>query len=314
MNTRIFIAGLTMAALALGCSSKDDDPNATSGAVTDGDSGGADDGGTAAGDDAGDDGGTMGGDDGGTAGESDGAEDSADESGDDGPGSFLIQPDGGSGGVFECDLWAQDCPKGEKCIAWASDGGTWNATRCSEIADSPAQPGDECTVEGGGASGLDNCDIGGMCWDVDPKTNMGVCVAQCNGSAENPICDDPDTVCSIANNGALQICLPVCDPLLQDCSDSQACYPIGDDWACAPDVSGEMGTFPDPCEFINVCDPGFICAGDAAEGNGAAVCNPVCDTSMAVECPGQGQMCLAWYVEGEAPPGYEDVGVCTLPV
>jgi hypothetical protein len=243
------------------------------------------------------------------------------ESGSDDGVVFLVPPDGG-GISFECDLFAQDCPAGEKCMPWANDGGSsWNATRCSPIANNPGQPGDECTVEGSGTSGIDDCDLGSMCWDVDSETNMGVCVQMCTGDSSNPICEDPSTTCTIANDGAIVLCLPVCDPILQDCPQGQACYPVADDWVCGPDASGEMGGYGDPCEFINVCDPGLICLGASATPNcqGAiGCCTEVCDLTDPAgdgQCTGapQGQTCQAWYEEGSAPPGYEDVGACALP-
>ena len=246
------------------------------------------------------------------------------ESGDDTGVVFLLEPDGG-GVSFECDIFAQDCPEGEKCMPWANDGGSsWNATRCSPISDNPGQPGDECTVEGSGTSGIDTCDLGSMCWDVDPKTNMGTCAAMCTGDESNPICEDPDTTCAITNDGAIVLCLAACDPILQDCVEGQACYPIQDGWACAPDASGETGVYGDPCEFINVCDPGYICldasavpTGEACEG-AAGCCSAVCDITDPMgdaQCEGSagGQTCQPWYEEGSAPPGYEDVGACALP-
>ena len=55
-----------------------------------------------------------------------------------GAGFIYGAPDGG-GISFECDLFEQDCPPGEKCMPWANDGGgAWNATRCSPVADNPA--------------------------------------------------------------------------------------------------------------------------------------------------------------------------------
>jgi len=234
---------------------------------------------------------------------------------------FIEDPDGG-GISFECDMFAQDCPEGEKCMPWANDGSNaWNATRCSPIADNPGQPGDSCAVEGSGVSGLDDCDIGAMCWDVDPETNVGVCQAMCTGDESNPICENPDTTCIIVNDGAIVLCLPGCDPLLQDCDDGQACYPVGDDFTCIPDASGEMGVYADPCEFINACDPGLFCLGAAAVPNcvgSGGCCSEVCDLSDAAgdgQCSGQadGQTCQPWYEEGAAPPGYEDVGACALP-
>ena len=60
-------------------------------------------------------------------------------------------PDTGGLEPFDCDIWAQDCPEGEKCSAWANDGGgAWNATRCVPVDDDPDQVGEACNVEGSG--------------------------------------------------------------------------------------------------------------------------------------------------------------------
>ncbi len=234
---------------------------------------------------------------------------------------FINEPDGGGVGI-ECSVWDQDCPQGEKCMPWANDGGSsWNATKCTPLDPNPAQPGDSCTVEGNGVSGVDNCDIASMCWDVDPETNMGTCVAFCTGSEANPVCDDPNTTCSIANEGVLILCLPNCDPLLQDCADGQACYPINEFFVCAPDASGEMGLYGDPCEYLNVCDPGLFCANaNVVPGCAGSLgcCSEFCDLddpNPNSQCMGAGggQECTPWYEEGQAPPGYENVGACAIP-
>ena len=87
--------------------------------------------------------------------------------------SFIQDPDGG-GVNIECDIWAQDCPDGEKCMPWANDGGnSWNATRCSPLDPNPGQPGDACTVEGCGVSGIDNCDIGLDVLERRPRDQHG---------------------------------------------------------------------------------------------------------------------------------------------
>ncbi len=230
---------------------------------------------------------------------------------------FIIDPDG-AGVNNECDIWAQDCMKGEKCMPWDNAGGSsWNATRCSPVDDNPGQPGDSCTVEGSGVSGIDDCALSSMCWNVDGETNMGVCVGFCQGSEANPICSDPDTGCSITNNGVLILCLPFCDPLLQDCAEGEACYPEPNGFFCSPDAGGEEGAFGDPCEYLNVCDPGLFCA-DAATvpdcAGSTGCCSEYCDTSDPdAVCMGNGQMCTPFYEEGQAPPGYENVGICIIP-
>jgi hypothetical protein len=233
---------------------------------------------------------------------------------------FITDPDGNSVSI-ECSVWDQDCPEGEKCMPWANDGGnSWNATRCSPVDPDPGQPGDPCTVEGSGVSGVDDCDVATMCWGVDPETNMGTCVAFCMGSENNPVCDDPTTACSIANEGTLILCLPTCDPLLQNCMDGEGCWGIDDDFVCAPDAGGEMGAYGDPCEFLNVCDPGLFCANpDVVPGCASAgCCSEFCDMSdpmAGANCAGAagGQMCIPWFEKGQAPPGYEDVGACAIP-
>ncbi len=234
---------------------------------------------------------------------------------------FITDPDGGNIGI-ECSIWDQDCGDGEKCAPWANDGGSsWNATKCVPVDAAPAQPGDPCTVEGSGVSGIDTCDVSSMCWDVDPETNEGTCVPFCTGDENAPICNNPNSSCSIANEGVLILCLPSCDPLLQDCAEGQACYPIDNAFVCAPDASGEdQGADNDPCEYINACDPGNICVNpdivDGCPAGSGGCCQNVCDLSADPAdqgCAGA-ETCEAWFEEGNVPPGYEDVGVCALPV
>jgi len=235
---------------------------------------------------------------------------------------FIDMPDGGTG-ERECSIWDQDCPTGEKCMPYANDGGAaWNSTRCSAVDPTPATIGDVCAVEGDGVSGIDNCEIGSMCWDVDGETNQGTCIAFCTGTEASADCADPGAECSIANDGVLVLCLPSCDPVLQDCATGQACYGIDDAFVCAPDASGpDLGQFADPCEFINACDPGLGCfngAGVPGCVGAAGCCSTFCDITdpTATEnCPGAagGQECIPIFEEGQAPAGYENVGLCFLP-
>jgi hypothetical protein len=236
---------------------------------------------------------------------------------------FLNEPDGG-GLDLECDLFAQDCPRGEKCVAWASDGGdVFNATKCVPVVDDPAGPGETCHVEGSPYSGIDDCEHGAMCWNVDPDTLEGFCAPLCTGDESNPYCDEPNWVCNIPADGYV-ICKFWCDPIEQNCPEGQACYPILEEWGCASDASGDTGAYGESCRFINVCDPGLICLvastvppGQPCDG-ATGCCTEVCDLDDPLgdqQCAGaaEGQTCQPWYDEGAAPTGYEDVGVCTLP-
>jgi hypothetical protein len=228
--------------------------------------------------------------------------------------SFVIPED--NGGINNmCDIWAQDCPMGEKCMPWANDGGSsWNATKCTPLDANPGEPGDECTTDGGGVSGVDTCAVSSMCWDLDIETGVGTCVPFCMGTEDAPFCDDPDNACSITNEGVLILCLPTCDPLLQDCGDGQACYPEINGFICSPDASGEQGAIGDGCEYLNVCDPGGACytadAWPGGCGGSSGCCIPFCDLTDPT-CP-MGTQCEAVY---EDPmPGEEDFGVCAAPL
>lgn len=222
----------------------------------------------------------------------------------------------------QCDPWTQDCPEEQKCAAWANDGSNaWNSTHCVPIQPNPVAAGEPCTAEGGGLSGIDTCQEGAMCWDIDPETGTGVCVALCTGSPDAPSCADPNASCTVSNEGVLNLCLAKCDPLLQDCQDpGDACLPNPvnpEHFICVFDASGETGKAFDVCEYGNACDPGLLCATPelATECDAQAVgcCLPFCDTT-APSCPGAGQECLAWYEANTAPPGYENIGLCGLPM
>jgi hypothetical protein len=255
-----------------------------------------------------------------------GAVDETSTTGSPNPG-FLPVPDVGDS-AFQCDIFTQDCPVGQKCTPYNSESpeipDTWDGWRCTPLAEDPVPPGEPCHTEGGPTSGIDDCELGAMCYSVDPDTLEGACVNLCMGSADAYFCEDPSTVCEIETGGPVLVCLPICDPVVQDCPAGQACYPIQEDWFCRPDASGDLGAYGDPCEFITVCDPGLICLdastvppGQACEG-AAGCCTEVCDiTDPAgdMQCTGaaEGQACVPWYEDGEAPPRWEDVGACMLP-
>ena len=227
--------------------------------------------------------------------------------------SFITRPDGGSIDQ-ECSIWDQDCPPGEKCNPRAVDGGSsWNGTRCFPLDPDPDAVGEPCTVTGSPVSGLDSCDVGAMCWDIDPTTQLGTCIAFCAGSPNAAFCASPDMHCRVSGDGILNLCVPNCDP--QDagtCATGHGCYPIYDDFTCAPDASGEDNGGPfDACEFVNACDPGSACGAAEAVGacsaDASACCTPYCDLN-APSCP-KGTSCVPYY-DDVPRPGYEDLGFC----
>jgi hypothetical protein len=230
-----------------------------------------------------------------------------DGDGDDGTTFVPLPADGGPGPT--CDPWAQDCPTGEKCVAYSTTGGNWNANHCVAIS-GDGQLGDACTYSGTVES-IDDCGADSFCWNVDAE-GVGVCTPFCEGSPDNPVCG-PDQGCTIANEGSINLCLASCDPLLQDCEEGSVCfYDFSGDFVCT--FAGDMILTGGACGFINDCAPGNVCLSAEALPvcDGSACCGAFCDLSDP-SCGTPGTECTPFFEEGTAPPSYENVGVCIVP-
>jgi hypothetical protein len=224
---------------------------------------------------------------------------------------FIMKPD--LGPDAPCDPFAQNCPEGQKCAAWAEDGGSWDTNRCVPITGDQL-PGEPCVVEGGRYSGLDDCVERAMCWNLD-DAGKGTCIALCIGSADYPKCADPGFACMVTGSGVVNPCFPICDPLAQDCAGDDLCLPYDGTYLCLLDASGDGGAVFDPCEYLNGCDKGLMCLSPAAaeecDQGAQGCCLPMCSIADGgAACPGAGQECLASYEP--QPSGFEDVGYCSV--
>jgi hypothetical protein len=122
---------------------------------------------------------------------------------------------------------------GQKCAAFDSDaGGLWDGLRCIPIADDPKQPGEPCTAEDAGLSGVDDCDRGAMCFFVVPDTGAGTCVSQCANNPGDPVCPDLTACLGVAQD-ILDLCLQPCEDDL-DCPQDQSCLQLNGALICAP--------------------------------------------------------------------------------
>jgi hypothetical protein len=213
-----------------------------------------------------------------------------------------------------CDPFAQDCPEGEKCVFYASSGGSWDANKCVPVM-GDQMPGEPCWY-GGALEATDNCDETGACWNaIDVEGELvGICQAFCTGSPDNPECP-PKSSCAISGNGSPSLCIDGCDPLVQDCGPGLACYWANGNFNCIFTTEGIPAG--EPCGFINDCAGGNICV--AAESlpacAGSACCTPFCDLELGEGPCGAvpGTSCVPLFEEGAAPPGYDLVGVCMSP-
>jgi len=224
-----------------------------------------------------------------------------------------------TGGVPDpCSIWAQDCPEGFKCAPYSNNGGgAWNDTMCVPVAEDPAGYGEPCTVQESGVSGLDDCDVGALCFGVDPQTLMGECVELCGGTPEEPTCVQDDATCIISSDGTVAPCLLSCDPLGGECDPDEVCVPSNSgSFVCTADASEDGGAVGDPCEFINACDEGLgcytpiaiVCTDETASG----CCLPYCSLA-APDCP-DALTCVPYWESGDAPEGYENLGLCHEPL
>lgn len=209
-------------------------------------------------------------------------------------------PDGvyGHCTIETCVIEEQDCPRGESCDAWANDGGAfWNASRCNPVPDEPGQRGDPCSVEASPVTGINTCDAGLICWNVDPEELTGECIDHCNALFE---CDVATESCSVYNEGYLPLCLPSCSPLEDTCGEGLGCYPnSADAFSCIRE--GEN------VHLGGVVHPHCPSGSFMLEG----ACARFCDVSVEEPCE-SGGMCEPYYEFGSPPPGLEDVGYCAV--
>jgi hypothetical protein len=214
----------------------------------------------------------------------------------------------------ECDSFAQDCPEGEKCVPYASSGYSWDALKCVPVLGEQA-PGESCTYSGAEAS-TDDCDATSFCWNVMDVGGeaIGTCTPFCTGTGDEPECPE-GSACTISSDGVVYLCVSNCDPILQDCNDGLACYWATNGFNC---IFTTQDIPPgEPCGFINDCVAGNGCltAEVLPSCADAACCSPFCDLSLVDQTCDvlPGTACVAFFEQGMAPPGYENVGVCILP-
>lgn len=219
----------------------------------------------------------------------------------------------------------------------SADGG---ATVSDTGSSGPTAPTSDATSDAvsstGGDSGLESSSGSGGSTDADGSatTTGPTSVCDSNGVLEaGEMCDDDNSFegdgcqeCQLEMGfhcvGEPSQCFVECDPLDPQCvRGTEICIPIDVyAFACAFDLSGAEGQYGDVCAFTNVCDPGLFCAlPETVPGcAGPGCCSDYCDLgdlepSSTCAGVGEGQECIPWFEEGEAPDGLDDVGACAVP-
>jgi hypothetical protein len=179
-----------------------------------------------------------------------------------------------------CDPILQNCGAGQKC-----------ALIITNVSAQTGFPG--CAVNGdkGLAQDCSNATVVDTADDCIAGSHcvFGTCHAICL-LAGSPCTDG---ACVGVNNLEMQfdICLPSCDPLMQDCTPGEGCYlqSMGSG-VCAPPVSGSGVPPGGSCVAPNDCAPGAGCFNDPG------VCLSYCDyaTYPGLQDPGRcagGEVC-----------------------
>jgi len=211
--------------------------------------------------------------------------------------------------VSQCDPWLQDCADGQKCVAYTKTDENWDANKCVPVL-GDGQIGDPCKYDGKVLS-TDDCGADSWCWNVNAD-GIGVCTGFCAGAPESPVCD-VGLGCWIDNESSINMCLLRCDPLAQDCPDSN-------DWCFYNYMSGgftckastEDLPTGESCTAIDACVGGNTClqAEVFPTCAGYACCAAFCDLNSPA-CTQPGTQCISLFGENGLPE-HDNLGVCIV--
>lgn len=224
-----------------------------------------------------------------------------------------------------CDIWAQDCPDGEKCVAYAScDGDEIDARKCVPVM-GDRTPGESCRYDGA-AEATDNCDASSFCWNAKEVDGLliGTCAAFCAGTPDDPLCEGTSAVtpcgstCYTGVDGVQALCLELCDPANPSCAEGEACRWTGTGFHCLnlPDAEATLHTAGESCVSSQDCKAGLECANGEylADCEHFSCCTAMCDLELGDQgCETQpGTSCQPWFQADLEDPATCGQGFCGL--
>ncbi len=236
----------------------------------------------------------------------------------------------------ECGTSLEGCNEGFKCNVYATEGNqnVLGNLGCFPLDPEAKQVDEPCQVGEDPWDGIDDCVEGAVCWNADEDGN-GTCLSLCPLMGDEYGCYYEDAgSCNVCQECAVGLCIPICNPLLDDCPDGQLCVPDQQgSFGCVLDAGDGQSPAGTPCDFVNACDVGTQCLAPqlypVPECEGASgCCTPMCDwsefdadldgvadmgdPSSACELPGA--ECAPWYENPqEAIPELAGVGACIVP-
>jgi hypothetical protein len=162
---------------------------------------------------------------------------------------------------------------------------------------------------------MDDCDLGGLCWEVDPRTLQGTCAALCFDDGLDPCGDGMD--CAYYNYFAPSVCLSRCDPLdPATCPADEVCRDLGQEAICVPTLVLPQGLTCGADETYCAPEQACLFADELASCGEGSCCTAWCDLSAPdpdLPCAAvPGEVCRPFFEEALA--GYEHVGACGLPL
>ncbi len=201
----------------------------------------------------------------------------------------------------ECELFAQDCEPGQKCVPFDSDDdGELDIALC--VPAGADQLGDSCELNPEVFE--DSCGEKLTCV-------AGTCMEICTGDMNSPICELGEADCLIFDPD-LPLCVPNCDPTpgetICEIGSFTHCIPSEmNEFICVPGSGVEAG-FGEGCEAINDCKAGYLCVDGpyVPECVDPYCCTKFCDLDADV-CPGITD-CIPFFEMQD--PDYPSLGIC----
>jgi hypothetical protein len=241
----------------------------------------------------------------------------------------------------ECDPQAEmPCPEGQKCSAAAPEWSPWllwtGTPACFPVLGNKAK-GEVCDLGRDPVDGLDDCGAGTLCVDIYWLNGpTGICVEFCDPAIKNDVadpslCDNPAEFCygPGCQDCYLSVCIPACDPLLQDCPAGTGCVQSASNAEYAFACQGFWADSPaagESCDLTYQCTPDATCVLSVevvspACSDSETCCTPFCDLNAPNTCPGaaMGEVCTPFYpapYDPETEPWgvpYNKLGFCALP-